>query len=136
MARIHGRRGRLYVGLASDTAAAEAVTFLREWSIDFSVDNQDVTAFGDSNKTYVAGLPDATGGFSGFFDNATAQLYTAASDGLARRFYLYPDATVATAGPYWFGTALFDFSLSGAVDGAVTVSGNWNAASAVAKVGT
>lgn len=135
MARKHGRRGRLYVGLASDTAAAEPVAFLRDWTIDFSVDNVDVTAFGDTNKVYVAGLPDASGTFAGFYDDATVQLYTAATDGLPRRFYLYPDNTVNTAGPYWFGTALFDFSASGQVDGAVTVSGNWNAASAVAKVG-
>jgi hypothetical protein len=81
---------------------------------------------------YVAGLPDSSGTFAGFYDSATAQLYTAATDGVARKFYLYPDTADAI---YWFGTALFDFSVSTAVDGAVTVSGNWNAASIVSKVG-
>lgn len=129
MARKHGRNGRLYVAIASG-GTPEPVTFLREWSIDFSVDNIDVTSLGDTNKVYVAGLPDASGSFSGFFDSETAQLYTAASDGVARGFYLYPDTGDAT---YWSGTALFDFSVSGSVDGAVDVSGNWNAASAVSK---
>ena len=135
MARIAGRKGRLYVGLASDTATAEAVAFLNKWSISASTDNIDVTAFGDTGKVSVAGLPDASGSFSGFYDNATVQTYTAATDGLARRFYLYPDATVGTTGPYWFGTALFDFNAEGDVSGAVTISGDWAAASPVAKVG-
>jgi len=83
----------------------------------------------------VSGKKDAQGNFGGFFDDATAQLYTAANDGLARRFYLYPDATDGTAGPYWFGTATFDFNVSGGTGDAVGVSGTWAAASAVAKIG-
>ena len=61
MSRVHGRRGRLYVGIASDTASAAPVTYISKWSSNFSTDNVDVTAIGDSNKTYVAGLPDASG---------------------------------------------------------------------------
>jgi hypothetical protein len=132
MARVHGRRGRLYAGIASDTAAAEPVTFLTNWSIDFTVDKVDVTTLGDTNKTYVSGLPDAAGSFGGFYDTATAQLYTASQDGLARRFYLYPDIS---DGDYFFGTALFDFSASGGVTEGVAVSGTWAAASAIAKAG-
>jgi hypothetical protein len=134
MARVHGRRGRLYVGIASDTAAAEPVAYLSKFSINFSTDNVEVTANGDTNKVYVAGLPDSSGSFNGFYDDATAQTYTAATDGLARRFYLYP-TTPSVAGPYWFGTGLFDFSVEGDVGSAVTVSGDFQAASAVAKIG-
>lgn len=135
MARYHGRKGRLYVGLANDAATAEPVAFLSSWSISFATDRVDVTAFGDTNKVYVAGLPDASGDYSGFWDNATAQLYTAATDGLARKFYLYP--TVDLAGTdYWWGTAFFDFEASASVDGAVEISGSWQAASSVALVNT
>lgn len=134
MGRVHGRRGRLYVGIASDTASAEPVTFISKWSINFSTDNVDVTAIGDSNKTYVAGLPDASGSFSGWYDDATAQTYTAGADGLARRFYLYPTTPSAT-GPYFFGTGLFDFSAEADVGSAVSVSGDWQAASLVQKIG-
>lgn len=133
MARIAGRRGRLYVGLASDTAAAEPVTFLTSWSLDSASDKFQVTAFGDGTKTYVSGLPDAQGSFAGFYDTASAQLYTASTDGLARRTYLYPD-TNAT-GTYWFGTAFFDFSIETPVDGAVSISGSFAAATAFSKVG-
>jgi len=133
MARIHGRRGRLYAGIASDTAAAEPVTFLDRYSIDFTVDKVDVTCFGESTKVYVAGIADASGSFSGFYDNATAQLFTAATDGLARKTYIYPDTS--SSGIYFFGTALFDFSMSTGVGEAATISGSWAAASAFSKVG-
>lgn len=136
MSRVHGRRGRLYVGIASDTAAAEPIPYVAQWSIEFTTDNATVTANGDTNQVYVAGLPDASGSFSGFFDDATAQTYTAAADGLARRFYLYPTiGSSPTTGPYWFGTALFDFSAEASVDDAVKMSGDWNAASAITKIG-
>lgn len=135
MARIAGKDGRLYVGLASDTAAAEPVTFLNSWDISFTADRFEVTSFGDTTKTYVQGLSDASGNFAGFYDSATAQLYTAANDGAARRVYLYPDATVGTAGPYWFGTAFVDFSVSTPVGGSVDVSGSFAAATSFSKIG-
>lgn len=131
MARIHGRRGRLYAGIASDSATAEPIAFLDKWNIDFTVDKVDVTCLGDTNKVYVSGLPDASGTFGGFYDTATAQLYTASQDGLARKFYLYPDTS---DGDYFYGTGLFDFSVTGGVSEAVTISGAWAAASAITKV--
>lgn len=134
MARIHGRSGKLYVGIASDTAAAEAVAYISKISLTFETDDVEVTALGDTNKTYVSGLPDCSGSFSGFYDDATAQTYMAATDGLARRFYWYPK-TPSTAGPYWFGTGIFDFSVDTGVADAATISGTFKAASPVAKVG-
>ena len=131
MARVHGRRGRLYAGIASDTALAEPIAFLDKWAIEFTVDKVDVTTLGDTNKVYVSGLPDASGTFGGFYDTATAQLYTASQDGLARKFYLYPDTS---DGDYFYGTALFDFAVTGGVSEAVTISGAWAAASGITKV--
>ena len=131
MARRHGRNGQVYVGLTSG-AAASALPFQASWSINMNVDKQDVTAFGDGNKVYVAGLPDASGDFSGFMDDATSQTYVAAVDGLARNFYLYPDATNA-ANVYWFGTILCDFSADGAVAGPVNFKSTWAAASKVQR---
>ena len=133
MPRIHGRRGRVYVGIASDTASAEPIAFLNSWSINFSTDKAEVTALGDNNKTYVAGLPDAQGDFAGFYDDATVQTYAAATDGLARKFYLYPNLSTITQ--YWYGTVLPDFSVSSGVGDAVTISASWNAAGPVNKAG-
>lgn len=120
------------MGVANDTAVAEPVAYLRSWSASFATDRVEVTAFGDTNRVYVAGLPDASGDYAGFWDSATAQMYTAATDGLARKFYLYPTTDINTE--YYYGTAFFDFSTSGAVDGAVEISGSWQAASSITQV--
>lgn len=133
MARMAGRNARLYASITSG-GTAESIAFLNTWSIDFSTTRTDVTSFGDTTRVYVSGLPDAQGQYAGFMDAATAQFYTAAVDGVARKFYLYP-STVDAAGVYFFGTALFDFSVATGVDDAVTISGSFAGASGVAKVG-
>ncbi len=129
MARVHGRNGRLYANITS-AGTPEPIAFLTDWSLDLSTDKVEVTSFGDTVRTYVAGLPDSQGSFSGYYDTATEQLYTAATDGVARSFYLYPDTT---DGDYFSGTAFFDFSVSVSVTGAAQVSGSFAAASAVSK---
>jgi hypothetical protein len=132
LARLSGQKGALYVAIASG-GTAERIAFLTQWSMNFATDKTDVTSFDDVNKTYVSGKPDAQGTFQGWYDDATAQTYTAATDGVARKFYLYPDREVTTK--YWFGTGLFDFNASGQQDGAISITGAFAAASAVAKVG-
>lgn len=133
MARIAGRRGRVYLGIASEAAVATPLPFTATWNISFSTDKLDVTAMGDDNKVKVADLSDATGSFNGFFDDSSAQTYTAATDGLPRKFYLYPDLN--TPGVYFFGTILPDISLDGGVGTSVNFSSSWEAASTIAKVG-
>jgi hypothetical protein len=132
MPRISGRNARLYANVTSG-GTAEPIAFLNQFSLNFTTDKTEVTSFGDTTKTYVSSLPDCQGTFSGFYDDATAQLYTAATDGVARRFYLYPDT--GSTGKYWFGTALFDFSVESSVSGATTMSGSFAAATAVTKIG-
>lgn len=132
MARIHGRNGRIYMATASG-GTASPLPFFATWSMNFATDKSEVTAMGDSNKVYTAGLPDASGEFSGFYDDSTVQTYTAATDGVGRAFYLYP--SLLTPGQYWYGQILPDFNVSGGVSGAVEVSASWNAASAITKIG-
>ena len=132
MARIAGRNGRLYANITSG-GTPEPIAFLSNWSIDFTGNPIEVTAFGDTTKTYVSGLADASGDYSGFYDDATSQFFTAAIDSVARKMYLYP--SLSTPGQYFWGTALFDFTVNGDVDGAVAISGSWNAASPILKVG-
>lgn len=133
MAARHGRNGRLYVAIAS-VGSASPVPFISEFTIQAATDRVDITSFGDSNKQYVAGLPDAQGSYSGFWDDATAQLFTAATDGVARKTYWYPDISNAP-GVYWFGTAFFDQSQQSSVNDAAKISGTWNAATIFQKVG-
>lgn len=135
MSRIHGRNGIVYLGV-NPSDAASPMAFLSDWSINFSVAKVDVTCMGDTNLIWVAGLPDASGDFSGFFDTATAQTYIAAQDGQPRNFYLYPStlgSQGANPGQYFFGQILPDYSLSGGVSAAVSLKSSWNASSKITK---
>lgn len=133
MSRIHGRNGIVYLGVNSGDPASP-MAFLSDWSINFSVAKVDVTCMGDQNLIWVAGLPDASGDFSGFFDTATAQTYVSATDGQPRNFYLYP-STLMT-GQYFFGQILPDYSLSGGVAAAVSLKSTWNAATKISRYPT
>lgn len=131
MARFAGRFGRVYLAPASD-GEASPIANVSKWGLSATTDKIEVTALGDQGKVYVSGLPDASGTFEGFMDNASAALYAAAQDGLARKFYLYPDTSLDTS--YWFGTVLPDFSANGDVAGAGAFSSSWSAASPILRV--
>lgn len=132
MARLHGRQGRVYLSATTGGAAAPTVS-LNSWSIDFSVDQVDATCFGDANKVYLAGLPDASGSFAGLYDDAGQGILAAAQDGLSRKMYMYPTTNDATK--YWYGTVFVDVSYEGAVDKAISASGKWKAAGVIAAQG-
>ena len=126
MARYHGKTGRIYVS-TTGTGAAVAVISQSTWSISLSRDQVEVTAFGDTNKQYVTGLPDVSGSFSGFWDDTEDTIYTAADSADGTKIYLYPDAANA-ATKYWYGPAFLDISdVTTEVSGAVTVSGAFRA---------
>jgi hypothetical protein len=139
VSRIHGRNGMVYLapnGVGGASPTASPLAFVSDWTINFTVAKVDVTALGDANLVWVAGLPDASGDFTGFFDTATAQTYIAAVDGLARAFYMYPSllgAEGVNPGQYFFGTILPDFSTAGGIASAVTFKSTWNAASQVQR---
>jgi hypothetical protein len=132
VARHASSRGRVYIDITGAGSAAP-VPGVAKWTLKANTDKTEVTAMGDTNKSYVAGLPDASGDMSGFWDDTSQQTYTAATDGIARKSYWYPDTSTATT--YWFGTALWDFSVTADVGGAVEFSGSWSAASTIARVG-
>jgi hypothetical protein len=133
LARISGKDGRLYAGIATSAANAEPIAFLNKWTLSMATEKFDATAFGDTNKVKTSGHPDATGSYTGWYDTETAQLLTAAQDGDARKFYLYPTTDEVTK--YFFGTAVFDFSVDVGTGATASVSGSFEAASSVAKVG-
>jgi hypothetical protein len=126
----------VYLGVtgvgSGPSSVATQMMFLADWTINFTVAKVDVTAMGDPNLIWVAGLPDASGDFTGFMDTASAQTYIAATDGLPRNFYLYPSLT-ATPNQYFYGTILPDYSVAGGVASAVTLKSTWNAASPITR---
>jgi hypothetical protein len=131
MAAVSGKKGRLLADVTpTGIGVAVPVALLKDWSLDLSTDNTDVTAFGDAVHVFVPGIPSASGSFSGYFDTAGSQFAVSTSVAAGRKVYLYPNFT-DNASLYWFGTAHFDMSVSTAADGAVEISGSFNAASAI-----
>lgn len=129
---ITGRNGQLKVDQSvGANGSASTVANLTTFDIQQTRDRTEVTSFGDTTKTFIAGLADASGSFSGFWDSAGGLQKVA--DGVARAFYLYPTTTDTTK--YWFGTATFDITVSTSVGGAVEASGSWAAATSVSYVG-
>jgi hypothetical protein len=133
VARIAGKNGRVYLGLASSAASAEPVAFVRSWNINAETDRLGVTAMGDTSKTYIIGLPDAQVSYQAYYDDAGSGVYAAATDGQPRKFYLYP-STLDTA-KYWYGTVFVSASSSSDVNGAVETSGTFAAATPLVPVG-
>ena len=117
----HGRNGAIYVA-ATSGGSAVPLSGKTKWSINMSVDSIDATSFGDTTKTYLAGLPDGSVDFEGFYDWAADAIFTAATDGVARKVYLYPDSTDTTK--YFFLTGTLDVSMDVSVSGAVSVKGS------------
>lgn len=126
MARRSGHKGVVYCGVADDTAAAQKITGVSKWSIEFATDKEEVTAMGDANKQKVATLADVSGDFEGFWDDAAESLLNAALDGKARKMYIYPSTDVSTK--YWHGTAFLSTSYEGGVEDPISYSVEFEAA--------
>ena len=124
MSAYAGRRGVIYLS-TSGSGTASLVLKMNKWTLNRTQDKIDVTAFADANKTYVQGLPDLKGNFSGFFDDSEAKPFTAAASSDGCKMYLYPSSDAP--GKYWYGPAWLDLSMDVAVTGAVTISGSFAA---------
>lgn len=107
------------------TGTATNVIKLTRWSLDQSQDAQEVTAFGDSNRTYVVGFKDVQGEFEGFWDDTEAKPFSGADSTDGVKLYLYPASAAATK--YWYGPAWVDASVETPVDGPVAISGSFRA---------
>lgn len=122
MARYSGKGGLVYMSTSAAGAAASLLQ-MTEWSLNMPTDKQEVTAFGDTNKAYVLGLPDLTGSLSGFWDDTDDNMYDASRSADGVRMYLYPTDLVLTK--YWYGPAWVDFSITVPVAGPVAISGDF-----------
>jgi hypothetical protein len=126
--RIHGKRGQILMDPAGGGAPV-ALADMNEWSLDMSTDRVDVTAFQDTNKRRVAGLPDFAGTIGGWW-NAVATsspvFFAAVLAGTPVTLRLVPDTNDATS--YFQGLANVDGGLSVSATGAVATKGKWDAA--------
>lgn len=139
MARIRAAGADVWTDQSSGgSSAATPLRYASAWKLDGSTDQQDVTAFGDSNLVFIAGLPNASGSIDGFYDDTTTTgstaLFTMAQSGVARKTYFYAKAP-STSGPYWHGLANFGVSYDFNVKNPGQFSMNWSAGSSFYAVG-
>lgn len=123
MAKLHGRNGQILIGASSPETL---IGSLRAWTINFERDTVDVTSFGDTNKTYLAGLKDVSGTFEGFFDTEYFRtLMDESESDTGTRVQITPSTTVS--GFYFQGPAWLTVNAASDVNGAITVSGSFRA---------
>lgn len=122
MAAYHGKKSVVYLS-TTGSGSASSVVKMAAWSVDSSTDKVDVSSFGDTNKSYVIGLPDLKGTFSGFFDDTETKIATAASSSDGCKLYLYPSSDAPTK--YKCGPAWLDMSISTSETDAVKISGTF-----------
>lgn len=126
-----GRNARCRI---DDTAGATnvpaTITSKTKWTLDQTMETFEVTAFEDTGRTYVAGLPDGKGTLEGFWDSGDNNIYNLIGSSVGRSLYLYPDV-VNNAGTYFFCTAFFSVKSGGEIKNAVDFSLNFVAATPV-----
>lgn len=114
MAAIAGKGGNVKVGAA-------IVAEIREWSLDLGADNLETTKFGQDWKTFVQGLKEWSGSFSGRWDMTDTAGQKALQDaflgGTTVTISLLVDAT-----HNYSGDALITPSVNVAVDGLAEIS--------------
>jgi hypothetical protein len=130
MAVYAGRKGVVYLSTTGSGAATNVIK-LNQWTINRTTDKIEVTSFGDANKTYVQGLPDVQGTFSGFWDDTETKPFTAAASSDGCKLYLYPSSDAPTR--YFYGPAWIDASVNTGVSAAVALSANFKANGAWAR---
>jgi hypothetical protein len=115
-----------------DPAGGSALVTLADmnsWTLDMTTDRVEVTAFTDTNKRRVSGLPDYAGNLTGFWNavSTSSPLYFAAVlAGLPVTLRLIPNINDPTV--YFQGLGNIDGGLNVSATGAVTTSGKWDAA--------
>ena len=122
--KYHGKSGLVYMS-TTGTGSPVLVGGMRAFTLDNTADNVDTTEFGATNRTSVLGFPGSNGTLEGFWatDDTTLRAASQSSDGTI--IALYPSS--AAMAKYFGGPAWVDYSLRTAVDGAVTLTGNWRA---------
>ena len=125
MARRHGKNGSVAMDPTGGSTAVE-IASLNSWTLDAASDNVDVTAFGDTNKQYVKGLPDYKGDIGGWFDAADVSIFDAAFAGTPVFLKLSPSTLDPSV--FFSGLGYIDAGIECPADGAVSITGTWVAA--------
>ena len=122
--KLHGKNGAIYLGGAKGSGGVKVAT-KTEWTLQRNRDYVDATTFGDTNRTYLAGLPNVQGTFAGILDVSGDLLLNAATSD-ATQIYLYADDG---ASPILIanGPGFIDGSVTASVTDAIRYTGEFRA---------
>lgn len=128
--KLHGKGGAIYVGGSKTTNGAYKFATKTEWSLQRTRDYVDATVFGETNKTWLAGLPNVQGNFAGLLDvSGDLMLNSATSE--AQLIYLYAsDGTIPGSSVVLVahGNAFIDATVTANNADAVKITGEFRAA--------
>lgn len=122
--KLHGKNGAIYID--GEKGSGTKVATKNEWTLSLGRDYVDATTFGDTNRTYLVGLRDVSGTFSGLMDVSGDILVNATASDIVQ-LYLYADDG---ASPILIGSgpALVDGQINASNADAIRMSGNFRAA--------
>jgi hypothetical protein len=126
MAKLHGKAGAIYLGGA--VGSGTKVTNKTEWAVQLNRDYVDATVFGETNKTYLAGLRNFQGTYSGLLDTDGDDMLDATALG-AQLIYLYADdgTTGGSVKLVAHGSGFIDGNVSTSSTDAVRITGEFRA---------
>jgi hypothetical protein len=112
---------------ATGGSTAVVVASVNSWSLDMARERADATCFGDTNRVAVQGLPSVKGDLGGIWNEAESGVLFKAAMGTTAVFLKLVPSTLAPT--YFFsGLAYLDAGIEVTHDGAITVSGSYEAA--------
>lgn len=136
MPKYHGRSGALLLGAANGGSASSVVN-LTQFSLKIETDTADVSAVGDSWRSFLVGLKSASLSFAGFFADDADVPFDALDQnqsGGTVPAYLYPAGS--SVARYWYGAVWpKSANVEVGVGGAVGISGECVFNGAVTRVG-
>jgi hypothetical protein len=122
--KLHGKNAAIYLGGAKGSGGVP-VAVKTDWTLRRNRDYVDSTTFGDTNRTYLAGLPNVEGTFAGLMDVSGDLLLNAATSD-ATQIYLYADdgaSSILIAN----GPGFIDGSVTASVTDAIRYTGDFRA---------
>lgn len=133
MAFVHGKSAVFKVDDSGGTLR-DLSAFLEEVSFPRSIETAETTAFGNSAKTYIVGLSDATISITGMFD-ATADGYLAGVIGNAAAldFEYGPAGSTATNIKYTGTCIMTSYEVSAPVGDKVSATAEFQVTGAITR---
>ena len=133
----HGKDGVIAIS-TSGAGTPAPMALITDWTLDMATDTVETTALGDANKTYVQGLKDIKGTFTGQFNALDDGIFEAAdsTDGVQIEIWPSVNSPISFTGPAWLNVSIKGgVSAAVTVDGSFTAKGAWSRTSPVAATG-